>query len=71
MALIGKPSVVFLDEPSTGMDPVSRRFMWNVISDLSTKEAQTSVILISHSMEVRPMHYQTNAPLMRAAPMGH
>jgi ATP-binding cassette subfamily A (ABC1) protein 3 len=28
VATIGDPSIVFLDEPSTGMDPVARRFMW-------------------------------------------
>eukprot|EP00490_Sorites_sp_Unknown_P004121 CAMPEP_0114657178 /NCGR_PEP_ID=MMETSP0191-20121206/13463_1 /TAXON_ID=126664 /ORGANISM="Sorites sp." /LENGTH=113 /DNA_ID=CAMNT_0001875891 /DNA_START=1565 /DNA_END=1903 /DNA_ORIENTATION=+ len=28
MALIGNPSIVFLDEPSTGIDPGSKRFMW-------------------------------------------
>jgi len=39
---------VFLDEPSTGMDPVSRRFMWNLIS--STLSGR-SVILTTHSME--------------------
>lgn len=34
IAMIGSPSIVFLDEPSTGMDPVSRRFMWDVISKM-------------------------------------
>eukprot|EP00913_Durusdinium_trenchii_P031126 g29147.t2 len=33
MALIGEPPVIFLDEPSTGMDPFARRFMWSVIQD--------------------------------------
>eukprot|EP00604_Paraphysomonas_vestita_P000956 CAMPEP_0174818214 /NCGR_PEP_ID=MMETSP1107-20130205/842_1 /TAXON_ID=36770 /ORGANISM="Paraphysomonas vestita, Strain GFlagA" /LENGTH=72 /DNA_ID=CAMNT_0016029747 /DNA_START=4726 /DNA_END=4941 /DNA_ORIENTATION=- len=28
MAMLGEPSLVFLDEPSTGMDPMARRFMW-------------------------------------------
>jgi ABC-type multidrug transport system ATPase subunit len=48
LALIGEPSVIFLDEPSTGMDPVSRRFMWNIISGLSQR---MSVVLTTHSME--------------------
>lgn len=36
MAMIGNPSIIFLDEPSTGMDPKARRFMWKVISRIST-----------------------------------
>lgn len=48
IALIGNPPVVFLDEPSTGMDPVSRRFMWDFISQTMTNRA---VILTTHSME--------------------
>ncbi len=31
MALVGDPSIAFLDEPTSGMDPASRRFLWNVI----------------------------------------
>jgi ABC-type multidrug transport system ATPase subunit len=49
IALIGNPSVIFLDEPSSGMDPVSRRFMWSVISSLT--HVNRSSILTSHSME--------------------
>jgi len=48
IALIGNPPVVFLDEPSTGMDPVSRRFMWDF---LSSTMANRAVILTTHSME--------------------
>ncbi len=40
--------IVFLDEPSTGMDPLSRRFMWNFISETMSNRA---VILTTHSME--------------------
>jgi len=50
IAMIGEPSIVFLDEPSTGMDPVARRFMWDVISDIVTKRAKCSLILTTHSM---------------------
>ena len=30
IAMLGNPPIVFLDEPSTGMDPEARRFMWDV-----------------------------------------
>uniref|UniRef100_A0A3Q2YZG1 ATP binding cassette subfamily A member 1 n=1 Tax=Hippocampus comes TaxID=109280 RepID=A0A3Q2YZG1_HIPCM len=49
MALIGAPPVVFLDEPTTGMDPKARRALWNCILDV-IKEGR-SVVLTSHSME--------------------
>jgi len=48
IALLGGPKIVFLDEPSTGMDPEARRFMWKVISDTMSGR---SVILTTHSME--------------------
>ena len=51
IAMIGFPSIVFLDEPSTGMDPVARRFMWDVISRMSTRDGKCSIILTTHSME--------------------
>ena len=49
MALVGDPQIAFLDEPTSGMDPSSRRFLWNVIRRL-VKEGK-SIILTSHSME--------------------
>lgn len=48
IALIGDPSVVFLDEPSSGMDPVSRRLMWDVIQAAALER---SIVLTSHYME--------------------
>ena len=51
MAMIGNPSIIFLDEPSTGMDPKARRFMWKIISKISTEKKQSTVILTTHSME--------------------
>nr|XP_056703951.1 phospholipid-transporting ATPase ABCA1 [Euleptes europaea] len=49
IALIGGPPVVFLDEPTTGMDPKARRFLWNC--GLSIIKEGRSVVLTSHSME--------------------
>lgn len=51
MALIGNPPLVFLDEPSTGVDPQAKRFMWNIISKISTQKKNSSVIITTHSME--------------------
>uniref|UniRef100_A0A8C9TPQ4 P-type phospholipid transporter n=1 Tax=Scleropages formosus TaxID=113540 RepID=A0A8C9TPQ4_SCLFO len=49
ISLIGAPPVIFLDEPTTGMDPKAKRFLWNCI--LSVIKEGRSVILTSHSME--------------------
>ncbi|XP_058257271.1 phospholipid-transporting ATPase ABCA1 isoform X2 [Hemibagrus wyckioides] len=49
ISLIGAPPVVFLDEPTTGMDPKAKRFLWNCI--LSVIKEGRAVVLTSHSME--------------------
>ncbi|KAK6978866.1 ATP-binding cassette sub- A member 2 [Biomphalaria glabrata] len=49
IALIGHPPIIFMDEPTTGMDPHSRRFLWDLI--LGLVQDGRSVILTSHSME--------------------
>uniref|UniRef100_A0A8B9UJ54 ABC transporter domain-containing protein n=1 Tax=Anas zonorhyncha TaxID=75864 RepID=A0A8B9UJ54_9AVES len=49
IALIGGPPVIFLDEPSTGMDPVARRLLWDAVT--RTRECGKSIIFTSHSME--------------------
>jgi ATP-binding cassette subfamily A (ABC1) protein 3 len=51
MALLGNPPIILLDEPSSGMDPEARRFMWNIVSQISTQNKKSSVILTTHSME--------------------
>ena len=48
MALIGTPSVVYMDEPSTGLDPASKRSLWNVIA---RAKGNKSIVLTTHSME--------------------
>merc|ERR1719181_1387637 len=51
MAMLGNPPIVFLDEPSTGVDPQAKRFMWNIISKISTLKKKSAVIITTHSME--------------------
>ncbi|XP_058062386.1 phospholipid-transporting ATPase ABCA1 [Anopheles bellator] len=49
LALLGEPSVVLLDEPTTGVDPKSRHFLWNCIKTIQ-RHKQT-ILLTSHSMD--------------------
>jgi ABC-2 type transport system ATP-binding protein len=41
MTLVGKPRIIFLDEPTTGLDPRSRRTMWQIIRDLVNQDGVT------------------------------
>lgn len=49
-ALINHPSILILDEPTTGLDPQTRKLVWNVINTLREKEGIT-VFLTTHYME--------------------
>ncbi|KAK2724560.1 phospholipid-transporting ATPase ABCA3-like [Artemia franciscana] len=49
VAMVGDPPIIFLDEPTTGMDPVARRHLWNIVTEL--KKSGKSIVLTSHSME--------------------
>eukprot|EP00268_Persea_americana_P044406 TRINITY_DN44896_c0_g1_i4.p1 TRINITY_DN44896_c0_g1~~TRINITY_DN44896_c0_g1_i4.p1 ORF type:complete len:457 (+),score=84.81 TRINITY_DN44896_c0_g1_i4:184-1554(+) len=48
ISLIGDPRVVYMDEPSTGLDPASRNLLWNVVKQAKQNRA---IILTTHSME--------------------
>jgi ABC-2 type transport system ATP-binding protein len=48
-ALIGDPKLLFLDEPTTGLDPQSRRMLWDVV--LAFKKQGGSVVLTTHYMD--------------------
>ena len=50
MAILGNPPIILLDEPSAGMDPEARRFMWSFIEKISQNKS-SAVILTTHSME--------------------
>ena len=48
-ALIGRPELVFLDEPTAGMDPYARRATWTLLNDLRT--AGVAIVLTTHAMD--------------------
>ncbi|MBE1592487.1 ABC transporter ATP-binding protein [Nonomuraea angiospora] len=49
LALLGRPDVLFLDEPTTGMDPEARRNTWTVVRDLARQG--TTILLTTHYLE--------------------
>ncbi len=49
-ALINNPRILFLDEPTTGLDPKTRKNVWNIINDLR-KNNKLTVFLTTHYME--------------------
>jgi ABC-2 type transport system ATP-binding protein len=49
LALVNYPDIIFLDEPTTGLDPQARRKMWDVIKQIS--DEGTTVFLTTHYME--------------------
>ena len=49
-ALVHKPEILILDEPTTGLDPQTRKLLWEVVSDLRKRENMT-VFLTTHYME--------------------
>jgi len=48
ISLLGSPRIIYLDEPSTGLDPKSRQRMWAVLNDTKQKSC---ILLTTHSME--------------------
>jgi len=49
VALVNRPKLLFLDEPTTGLDPQARRNFWELIREIKAK--QTTVLLTTHYME--------------------
>jgi ABC-2 type transport system ATP-binding protein len=49
LAIVGRPEIAFLDEPTTGLDPHGRREIWQVIRDL--RDDGVTVVLTTHAMD--------------------
>jgi ABC-type multidrug transport system ATPase subunit len=49
MATVGNPAIIYLDEPTTGLDPDNRHHVWQIIQSLKT--ADRLILLTTHSME--------------------
>ena len=48
ISIVADPKIIFLDEPSTGLDPENRRQLWDILAKLKGKKA---MMLTTHSME--------------------
>jgi len=48
-ALVNDPAILFLDEPTTGLDPQARRHLWGVVRDLASRGH--TIVLTTHYME--------------------
>jgi ABC-type multidrug transport system ATPase subunit len=49
ISLVSQPKIIFLDEPTTGLDPETRRQLWNILQEV--KQGNRAMILTTHSME--------------------
>ncbi|MGH9367972.1 MAG: ABC transporter ATP-binding protein [Thermoanaerobaculia bacterium] len=49
--VLHSPHVLFLDEPTTGLDPQSRRAIWEMVGELKSADAELSIVLTTHAMD--------------------
>lgn len=54
--LIHEPAFIILDEPTTGVDPVSRRDFWNILADLLRKNGTTALVSTAYMDEASRFH---------------
>lgn len=55
-AVMHSPDVLFLDEPTSGVDPIARRHFWEIITRLSTEAGITSLVTTHHLVEAQYCH---------------
>lgn len=48
-ALIGSPQLLFLDEPSTGLDPLAKKYLWNLLYS-TVRNRNASMLLTTHTL---------------------
>jgi len=65
IALICNPPIILLDEPSTGMDPEARRYMWKIIHDIAIYRKKSTIIMTTHSMEEAETLCEKNSILVK------
>jgi ABC-2 type transport system ATP-binding protein len=63
LGLVGSPEVLFLDEPTTGLDPAARREMWTMVEGL--RDAGTTILLTTHYMD-EAQHLADRIIILRA-----
>ncbi|EHH23651.1 hypothetical protein EGK_07162 [Macaca mulatta] len=69
IALIGYPAFIFLDEPTTGMDPKARRFLWNLILDL-IKTGRSVFVNFAKKQSDNLEQQETEPPSALQSPLG-
>lgn len=65
LALVGDPQVVFLDEPTTGMDPAARRMLWDSLTRYRKQDG--SIIITSHRLGLNMFIKQNIAVFLLSA----
>lgn len=60
LALVGRPALIFLDEPTTGMDPGAKRFLWDAIRSLQ-RDLHCTVVLTTHRFLIIVKLIETNS----------